>query len=147
MVEAMKIMATSFKRSQAGTAILSALDPLPGHYQPTPLPETFWTHMGNSRSDSCRVTAPFSWILVHTRFCFFLPRVCFPGLCKFWQLFGGVNGSLLQEGLCHTQVCCTQSPCPGYSPLLTHTSIGDTQTQVCLSLCGDLWDLVHTRFV
>ena len=95
--------------------------------------------MGKSRAVSCRVTAPFSWILVHTRFCFFLPRVCFPGLCKFWQLFGGVNGNLLQEGLCHTQVCCTQSPCPCNSPLLTHTSIGDTQTQVCLSLCGDLW--------
>ena len=24
----------------------------------------------------------------------------------------GVNGDLLQEGLCHTQVCCTQSPAP-----------------------------------
>ena len=26
-----------------------------------------------------------------------------PVLCKFWQLYGGVNGDLLQEGLCHTQ--------------------------------------------
>ena len=26
-------------------------------------------------------------------------------LCKFWQLYGGVNGDLLQEGLCHTKVC------------------------------------------
>ena len=33
-------------------------------------------------------------------------------LCKFWWLYGGVNGDLLQEGLCHTQGCCTQSPCP-----------------------------------
>ena len=47
-----------------------------------------------------------------------------------------VNGGLLQEGLCHTQVCCTQSPCPHSSPLLTHPSSGDTQTQFCLSLCG-----------
>ena len=23
---------------------------------------------------------------------------------------GGVNGDLLQKGLCHAQVCCTQSP-------------------------------------
>ena len=44
-----------------------------------------------------------------------------PVLCKFWQLYGRVNGNLLQEGLCHTQVCCTQSPCPCGSPLLTHT--------------------------
>ena len=49
---------------------------------------------------------------------------------------GGVNGDLLQEGLCHIQVCCTQSPCPCGSPLLTRTSTGDTQTQFCLSLCG-----------
>ena len=47
-----------------------------------------------------------------------------------------VNGDLLQEGLCHTQVYCTQSPCPCSSPLLTCTSTGDTQTQFWLSLCG-----------
>ena len=63
-------------------------------------------------------------------------RVYFPVLCNFWQLYGGVNGALLQEGLCHTQVCCTQSPCPCGSPLLTRTSTGDTHTQFCLSLCG-----------
>ena len=34
------------------------------------------------------------------------------------------------------QVCCTQSPCPCGSPLLTHTFSGDIQTQFCLSLCG-----------
>ena len=33
-------------------------------------------------------------------------------------------------------VCCTQSPCPCGSPLLTLTSTGDAQTQFCLSLCG-----------
>ena len=47
-----------------------------------------------------------------------------------------VNGDLLQEGLCRTQVCCTQRPCPRSSPLLTHTSSADTQTQFCFSLCG-----------
>ena len=40
MVEVMKIMATSFKRSHACTAILSAPNPAAGHHQPTPLPET-----------------------------------------------------------------------------------------------------------
>ena len=35
-----------------------------------------------------------------------------PVLCKFWKLYGGVNSDLLQEGLCHSQVCCTQSPAP-----------------------------------
>ena len=59
-----------------------------------------------------------------------------PALCKLWQLYCGVNGDLPQEGLCHTQVCFTQSPYPCGRPLLTHTSSGDTQTQFCLSLCG-----------
>ena len=56
-------------------------------------------------------------------------------MCTFWWLYGGVNGNLLQEGLCHTLVCCTQSPCPCGRPLLTHNSAGDTHTQFCLSLC------------
>ena len=71
-----------------------------------------WTLMGKSGSVSCGVTAPFSWVLVCTSFCLCLSRVYFPVLCKSWLLYGGVNGNLLQEGLCHTQVCCTQSPAP-----------------------------------
>ena len=73
---------------------------------------------------------------MHTSFCLCPPRFNFPVLCKFWQLYGGVNGDLLQEGFCHTQVCCTQSSCPCSRPLLTRTSAGDTQTQFCLNLCG-----------
>ena len=95
-----------------------------------------WTLPGKSESVSCGVTAPFSWVLVHTRLCLCPPRVYFPVLCKFWQVCGGVNGDLLKKGLCHTQVCCTQSPWPAGGPLLTRTSTGDTQTQFCLSLCG-----------
>ena len=91
-----------------------------------------WAPMGKSGSGSCVVTAPFSWVLVHTRFCLCPPRV----LCKFWWLYAGVNGDLLQECLCHTQVCGTQSPCPCGRPLLACTSTGDTQTQFFLSLCG-----------
>ena len=56
------------------------------------------------------------------------PRVCFLVLFKFWQLCGGVNGDLLQEGLSYTQVCCTQSPCPCGRPQLTHTSTGESRT-------------------
>ena len=95
-----------------------------------------WTLMGKSGSVSCGVTAPFFWVLVCTRFCLCSPSVFSPVLYKFWQFCVGVNGDLLQEGLCHTQVCCTQSPCPCGSPLLTCTSTGYSQTQFCLSLCG-----------
>ena len=56
---------------------------------------------------------------------------CFPVLGKLWQLYVGVNDNLIQEGLCHTQVCCTQSPCPCGRPLLTRISSGDTETQFC----------------
>ena len=80
-----------------------------------------WTRTGKSGSASCGITAPFSWVLVHTRFCLSPLRICFPVLCKSWWLSGGVNDDLLQEGLCQTQVCCTQSPCPRGSPLLTWT--------------------------
>ena len=86
-----------------------------------------WTLIGKSGSVSCGVTAPFSWVMVH-KVLLRPPRVYFPVLCKFWQLYNVVNGNLLQKGLCHTQVCCTQSLCPRGSPLLTHISTGDTQT-------------------
>ena len=87
---------------------------------------------GKSGTVSCGITVPFSWVLVHTvLLC--PPRVYFQVLCNFWQLYGGVNGDLLQEDLCHTH---TQSPCPCGRALLTHTSTGDAQTQFFLSLCG-----------
>ena len=44
MVEVMKIMETSFKRSHARTAALSAPSPAAGHCQPMPLPEILDTH-------------------------------------------------------------------------------------------------------
>ena len=126
---------TSFKRSSAHTAELSA----PTLHQATADPRLHQRLLDTLRqvwvSLSCGDTAPFSWVLVHTRFCLCPPRVCFPVLCKFWLLCGGVNGDLLQEDLCHTQ-----SPCLCSRPLLTHISAGDTQTQ-------SLWGLlVHTRF-
>ena len=77
-----------------------------------------WTPTGKSGTVSCGVTAPFSWDLVH-KFLLCPPRDYFPVPCKFWQLYGGVNGDLLQEGLFHIQVCCTQRPCPCGRPLLT----------------------------
>ena len=104
-------MVTSFKRSRACPATLSAPKPAAGHHWPTPLRRLLDTP-GEVWVKSLVGTAPFSWVLVHTRFCLCPPRVYFPVLCKFWQLCGGVNGDRLQEGLCHTPVYCTQSPAP-----------------------------------
>ena len=115
-----------------------------------------WILTGKFGSVSCGVTAPFSWVLVHARFCLCLPSLfpqsCVSSIIKFhwppksnylevlspfarspeigksvvgpttfltvqefiwyncsavcgssaWRLCGGVNGDLLQEGLCHT---------------------------------------------
>ena len=108
-------------------AALSAPSPAVGHHQHTPHQRLLDTQ-GKSGSVSCGVTAPFSWVPVCRRFCLCPLRVCFPVLCKFWQLYGGINGDLLQEGLCHTLVCCTQNPCPSSRPLLTCNSTEDTQT-------------------
>ena len=112
MVEAMKIMMTSFKRSHAGTATLSAPSLAADHCWPTPPPET----SGHSRASlgqslvGSLLLSPGSWCA--QGFVCALPESVSPVLCKFWQLCVGVNGDLLQEGSCHTQVCCTQSPCP-----------------------------------
>ena len=135
IVEVMKIMETSFKGPMHAVlhSVLTTLHQATG--DPHPSAGAAWTLLGKSESVSCRVTARFSWILMSTRFVCALQVSASPVLCKFWYLYGGVNGDLLQEGLCHAQVYCTQSPCPYGSPLLTCTS-GDTQTQFCLSLCG-----------
>ena len=136
MVEVMKIMATSFKGSHACTATLSAPNPAAGHCQPMPPLETpghSWASLGQSLVGSL-LLSPGSWC-TQGSVCALQESVS-PVLCKFWRLYGGVNGDLPQGGICHTQVCCTQSPCPCGSPLLTWTSAGDTQTQFCLSLCG-----------
>ena len=80
MVEVMKIMGTSFQRSQAGTAALSAPNPAAVHRRPTPPPQT---HAGRSDSVSRGATAPFSWVLVHTGFVCALQEAVSPVLCKF----------------------------------------------------------------
>ena len=103
--------------------------------RPTPLLET----PGHSRSSLSQslvgslLLSPGSWCA--QGFVCVLQEFVSPVLCKFWWLCGGVNGNLLQEGLCHTKVYCPQSPCPCGRPLLTCISAGDTQTQFWLSLC------------
>ena len=109
MVKVMKAMVTSFQRCHECTATLGAPDPAAGHSQPTPPLET----PGHSQASLGQslvgplLLSPGSCCI---RFCLCPPRVYFPALCKFWQFCGGVNGDLLQGGLCHPQVCCTQSP-------------------------------------
>ena len=110
-MEVMKITATSFKRSCAGTATLSAPDAVAGHCRPTPLLETPGHSLASLVQSLVRslLLSPGSWCV--QGFVCALQESVSPVFCMFWHLYGGVNGNLLQEGLCHTQVFCTQSPC------------------------------------
>ena len=110
MVEIMKITATSFKRSLEHTAVLSASDPEAGHSGTTPpleTPEHSWACLGQFLVGSL-LLSPGSWCA--SAFLCALQESVSSVLCKFWWLYGGVDGNLFQEGFCHTQVYYTQSP-------------------------------------
>ena len=104
------------------------------------------TPPGKSGTVYCGGTAPFSWVLVH-KVLLGPQRDYFPVLCIFWQLYCGVNGDLLQEGLCHTQVCFHPEPLSlrqtTANPYLHRRH---SNSLLSWSLWGP-WDLVPTRFV
>ena len=83
MVEVMKIMATSFKKSHAYTAALSVPNPAAGHCQPTPLLKT----SGHSQASldqsllGSLLLSPGSWCI--EGFVYALQEFVSPVLCKF----------------------------------------------------------------
>ena len=79
MIGVMKIMETSFKRSLAHTVVFSA----PTLQQTHASTGDSCTPIGKSGSVSCGVTAPFSWVLVHTVFVSALQVSVSQDLCKF----------------------------------------------------------------
>ena len=128
MVEVMKIMATSFKRSHASTAALSASNPEAGyrqHMSPLETPGHSLACLGQFLMGSL-LLSPGS--------------LCTQGfVCA------------LQEGLCHTQVCCPQKPCS--RPLMTHASTRDSWTLTgksgsvsCRVTAPGSRVLMHTRY-
>ena len=111
-----------------------------------PPPETLehsWACLGQFLVESL-LLSPGSWC-TQGFVCAFQEPVS-PVLCKFWWFYGGANGNLLQEGLCHTQMCCTQNPFPygqaTADPYLCRRH-SNTQRQVWLSLCGLGMHFVH----
>ena len=76
------VMVTPFKRAYASTIVFSAPNPTAGQCRPMPPLETPG-HSQASLAVSSGVTAPFSWVLVATRFCLCPPRDCFPVLWKY----------------------------------------------------------------
>ena len=82
------------------------------------------------------------WVLVCIRFCRCPPSVCFSSPVQVLVVYDGFNGDLLQEGLCYTQVCCTQSPCPA----AVHCRLIPPQETPKHSLSQSLWGpwVLHT---
>ena len=64
------------------TASRSAPTSAAGHHQPTPLVETPGHSRASLGQSLVGVTAPFSWVLLHIRFCLCPPRICFPSPVK-----------------------------------------------------------------
>ena len=84
MVEVMKIMVTSFKRSHVCTATLTAPNHAAGHYRPMPLPETpgySQASLDQSLMGSL-LLSPGSWC-AQGSVCA-LQESVFPVLCKSW---------------------------------------------------------------
>ena len=97
LLEVMKIMGTSFKRSFAGTATFSAPNPTAANCWHMPPPETpgpSRASLGQSLVGSL-LLSPGSWCAQASVYA--LQESVSPVLCKFWWLYGGVNGDLHQE--------------------------------------------------
>ena len=140
MVEVMKIMATSFKRSHENTATLSAPNPEAGYRQPSPLPETpghSQACLGQSLVGSLLLSLG-SWC---TQDSVCPPGVCFPVLCKFWQLYGGVNGSTFKRAYATPRSAAPRASTTvaGHCWSVIHRRHSNTQRQLWLSLCGVSW--------
>ena len=132
MVEVMKIMATSFKRSHACTATLSTLHPAAGHRRPTPPLETPG-HTQESLGQSLvgpLLLSPGSWC-TQSSVCAVqesISQSCVSsGGSMVWLM---VTSS--KSAYAIPKSATPRAPVPG-GPLLTRTSTGDTQTQFCLS--------------
>ena len=108
----MKIMETFLKRSHACTATLSALNPAAGHHRPMPLLETprhSWASLSQSLVGSL-LLSPASWC--PQGFASALQESVSPVLCKFWQLYGGVNGELLKRAYAIPRSTASRAPAP-----------------------------------
>ena len=94
-MEVMKILATAFNRSHAPTATLSVPSPAASPHQPMPPLETpghSRASLGQSLVGSLLLSSG-SWSA--QGFLCALQESVSPVLCKFWWLYGGVNGDFL----------------------------------------------------
>ena len=112
MVEVMKIMKiTSFKSPMH--ALLHSVPPTLQQATTYPrLHQRLLDTQGKSGPGSRGVTAPFPWVLVLTRFCVCPPRVCSPGLCTFWRLYGGLTETSSKRASAMPRSTAPRGPAP-----------------------------------
>ena len=104
------------------------------------------TLTGKSGSVSCGVTAPFSWVLVHRRFCLCPPKVHFPVLCKFWWLSGGLMATSSKRAYPVPRSTAPRAAGPAQFTAVPYLLRRHSNTVLSQSLWG-LWVLVCTRYV
>ena len=104
-----------------------------------------WTLMGKSGSVSCRMTGPFSWVLVCTGFYLCPPIICFSVLCKFSWLCGGLMVTS-KRAYAIPRSTAPRAPAPAAAHCWLYLIRRDSNIVLTQSLWG-LWVLVCTRFV
>ena len=111
MVEVMKIMATSFKRSHACTAALSTPNPVAGHRQPMLPPESpghLRARLGQSLVGSLFLS-PGS--CTQGSVCALQVSMS-PVLCKFWWLYGGLMATTFKRAYATPRSTAPRAPNP-----------------------------------
>ena len=112
MVEVMKVMVTSFKRSYACATTLSALNPAADHHQPTPLLET----PGHSQASlgqsliGLLLLSPGSSCPQGSVYA--LQESVSPVLCKFWQLYVGLMATSSKRAYATPRSAAPRAPDP-----------------------------------
>ena len=100
------------QKGHARTAVLNAPSPAAGHRQPT-LPPENPGHSQASLSQSLvgsLLLSPGSWCMQGSVCA--LQQSVSPVLCKFWQLYCGVNGDFLQEAYAKPMSAARRAPDP-----------------------------------
>ena len=112
MMELVKIMAISSKRSHAGTAALSVPNPAAGHRRPTPLPETpghLWASLGQSLVGLLLLSSE-SWCTQDSVYAL-QESVC-PVMCKFWRLYGRLMATSSKRAYATPRSTAPKAPAP-----------------------------------
>ena len=146
MVEVMKIMAASFRRSHACTAALSAPNLAAGHRRPTPLLETpghSWESLRQSLLGLLLLSLG-SWCT--QGFVCALQESVSPALLSSDGFMVGLMATSSKRAYAIPRSAAPRAPAPEAGHCGPYLCRRHSNTVLAQSLWG-LWVLVHTRFV